>query len=138
MTEPILPADDISDGTILTPLTARRSRDLTELVEWAIATGTPRQTPVSDILRGMVPTPNAIWQIRIPPELRVSTARAKFTYTGLLSFADVDGIVRCSRRRLAEATGQSIRTLRRVLRALVAVGLVEDVAGTLRCRLRVV
>jgi hypothetical protein len=117
-----------------TLLTARRSRDLTDLVEFAIATGTPAETPVSNILAGMIPIPNAVQQIKIPPAFKVRSWRARFTYTGMLAFADVDGIVRCSRRRLAEATGQSYR----VVRALIAIGIVEKVGGNLRCLLRTV
>ena len=115
----------------------KKSRDVSRLVEHALATGTPRTTPVAEIV-GTTPIPSAIHVIDIPAALRVPAPTARFTYAAMLGFCDVDGVVRATDERLADATGQSVATIRRVIDALVAVGLVEVNAGVLRCLLRVV
>ena len=105
-----------------------RYGDLSQLIEEAVATGTPRRTLVAEIL-GATPLPRAIHHIAIPP-------RARITYAAMLRFADCDGILRISRRQLAEVTGQSATTIRRVLHALIGADLVEIDGRAVRCRLR--
>ena len=115
----------------------KKRRDVSRLVEQALAEGTPRTTPVADIV-GMTPIPSAVHVIEIPAELRVAAPTARYTYATLLGFCDADGIVRATEERLSEATGQSVATIRGALQALAAVGLVEINAGALRCLLRVI
>jgi|RhiMethySRZTD1v2_1073278.scaffolds.fasta_scaffold2641074_2 hypothetical protein len=105
-----------------------RVRDLSLLIEHALATGTPRQTPVAEIL-GVTPLPRAIHRIPIPP-------RARITYAAMLGFCDCDGVLRISQRGLAKTTGQSAATIRRVITLLTRAGLVEVKGRHLRCRLR--
>jgi hypothetical protein len=107
-----------------------RYRDPSQLIEEAVATGTPRRTLVAEIL-GATPLPRALHHIAIPP-------RARITYGAMLRFSDCDGILRISRRRLAEVTGQSATTIRRVIRDLIAADLVDIEGRAVRCRLRMV
>jgi hypothetical protein len=107
-----------------------RTRNPALRIAHALATGTPRRTPVAEIL-GETPVPRALHRMQIPP-------RARITYAAMLSFCDCDGILRISRRRLAEATGQSAVTIRNVFRALIAADLVEIDGRDVRCRLRMV